>query len=183
MSLHIAKCHVDPKILCHPNIPKPLHGVNPRTIFGQEWWDKNRQITYAENNYHCFACGTHKQDALFHKWLEAHEFYLYDYENGRITFDHLVALCHACHNYIHDGRMRMLVNTEQMEISKYNTIVEHGDLLIEQSDLKHERSVRHHHASSVAWEDWRMIISGKEYGPSTQSFHQWKQGLWKGWSP
>lgn len=173
----------NPQILCHPNIPKPLHGVNPRTIYGKDWWDEQRQTAYKAKNFHCFACGVHKSHALFHKWLEAHEFYLYDYKKGRIVFDHLVALCHACHNYIHDGRMKMMVDDGRMTQDKYEQIMRHGYNIVCKAGLKEQRRNRHSQQSPVEWADWRMVVDGKEYGPSTQSFHEWQQGGWKNWKP
>src|SRR3990167_9396936 len=85
----------NPAILLHPNIPKPMHGVNPRTIMGQEWWDEQRQRAYEENNFCCWACGVHKSQAAYHKWLEAHECYEIDYIAGRMYMRIIVALCHS----------------------------------------------------------------------------------------
>jgi len=173
----------DASILCHPNIPKPLHGVNPRTIYGKDWWDKQRQIAYASTDYHCLACGVHKSRAKFHRWLEAHEFYLFDYKRGRITFDHLVPLCHACHNYIHDGRMQMMVDRDDMSEEKYSAILEHGDTVIKQAGLMGKRNQRHKLTSGVVWSQWRMVVDGKEYGPSTQTLQEWMMGMWRDWKP
>lgn len=189
MKLSAKKLHsvgtfrVEPSILCHPNIPKPLHGVNPRTIYGKEWWDKERQIAYASNNYHCLACGVFKYEAMFHEWLEAHEFYLFDYPLGRVTFDHLVPLCHACHNYIHDGRMEMLLDAGEMTEDKYERIMRHGNRVIKKYNLVNERENRHNHQISASWADWRMIVDGIEYGPSTSSFDDWLDGEWRNWKP
>jgi hypothetical protein len=173
----------DPIILCHPNIPKPLHGINPRTIFGKEWWDIHRQQAYAASNYCCSACGIPKKEALYHPWLEAHEFYLFDYKKGRVTFDHLVALCHACHNFIHDGRMQVLVANGEMTEAKYTDIINHGTAILRKAGLLKERKKRHVHPRSVAWEDWRMVVDGKEYGPSTRSQREWLFGFWRDWTP
>src|SRR6185295_5669264 len=59
-----------PEILCHPHIPKPLHGVAPREIMGDDWWNSERQLVYASTDYHCAACGIHKSQAKKHEWLE-----------------------------------------------------------------------------------------------------------------
>ena len=76
-----------PKILAHPNIPKPLHGISPRTIMGDDWWNKTRQEVYKKYDYHCIACGVAKEDAKKHQWLEAHEFWNINYETGICTVE------------------------------------------------------------------------------------------------
>lgn len=40
-----------PEILSSPNIPKPLHGVNPRSIMGQDAWNVMRQEVYASTEF------------------------------------------------------------------------------------------------------------------------------------
>ena len=107
---------IRPEILLHPNVPKPLHHVNPRSILGKEWWDVQRQKAYKENNYCCWACGIHKSEAKYHQWLEGHEHYDINYETGCVKLKEIVALCHSCHNSIHTGRMQLL--RKRKEISK-----------------------------------------------------------------
>ena len=96
----------DAGILLHPQIPKPMHTVNPRTILGRKWWDIVRNKSYEEKGFHCHACGVHKNDAQYKQWLEGHEFYSVNYKLGEVKFIKVVALCHSCHNYIHDGRLQ-----------------------------------------------------------------------------
>ncbi|MEK6881360.1 MAG: hypothetical protein AABY22_17185 [Nanoarchaeota archaeon] len=121
---------VNPAILLHPQIPKTLHGIAPRKIFGDAWWDTERQKAYASTNYHCLACGVHKLKARYHKWLEAHETYLYNYCKGRLIFEEVVPLCHACHNSIHTGRMSKLVENGEMTKIKEQEILDHKSLIL-----------------------------------------------------
>jgi len=127
-----------PDILLHPNIVKPLHGVNPREIFGQEWWDVQRREAYAKNSYCCWACGVHKYNALFHPWLEAHETYKIDYAKGIAEMIEIVALCHACHNFIHSGRVLMMVlqGNPEMPEKKAWIIYHRGFSVLKAAGLK-----------------------------------------------
>ena len=175
---------MNPELLLHPNIPKPLHGINPRTIYGQKWWDFNRQEAYAKANYHCEACGIPKVEAWKHRWLEAHEFYEYDYKHGRVTFVKLVALCHACHNFIHSGRLNVLVQSRKISEEDYSHIIHHGGDIVDAAGLTEKYKHRHDAPEGlVAWDQWRMIVDGKEYGPSTSCMANWSRGEWKLWKP
>lgn len=170
----------EPELLQHPQIPKPLHGCSPRVVLGKEWWDEMRKQAYAENNFCCFACGVPRDEAKYKKWLEGHEFYEYDYMNCRLTLKRIVALCHSCHNYIHSGRLNALRSQKLITRAMYADIMRHGDTVLNDAGLLKAAFPR---GDSGAWTDWRMVINGKEYGPTTPSFEAWKRGEWKNWSP
>ena len=88
-----------PQILLQPNIPKPLHGLNPRTLKGREWWDEQRHEAYARCGSRCWACTTHESYAKYHHWLEGHEAYAYNYDKGTAELSEVVALCHSCQTH------------------------------------------------------------------------------------
>jgi len=174
----------DPSILCHPNIPKPLHGIAPRVIAGDAWWDAQRKKAYEEAYFRCQACGTPKANVLGKKkWLEAHETYEYDYKNGRLTFKKLVALCPYCHSFIHSGRLNMLYESGQLSVEDYAAILLHGNKVLKNAKLKNRHLARHDTPCWVRWKDWRMVFEGREYGPSTTCEDDWIDGLWKDWKP
>lgn len=157
-----------PELLLHPNIPKPLHSTNPRSILGDEWWDVERKKAYSKNNYHCFACGVHKYDAKYHQWLEAHEAYDIDYELGRAELKEIVALCHSCHNYIHDGKMQMDARSNRISNEKYHDIIEHGNLLV-----MHLPPVPEYIGNVAEWSEWHLTIDGKKYYGKFKTYQQW----------
>jgi len=163
----------DPAILLHPQIPKPLHLLNPRTILGRVWWDEQRKIAYAKHNYCCHACGTHKLQAEYHQWLEGHEIYSIDYATGKVEFIRLVALCPACHNFIHSGRMQMLVAEGKMSEKDYKAIIDRGKSLLKAAGIKDTRE-RELTVDECAWEDWHLVLYGNNYGQRFQSFSEWQ---------
>lgn len=159
-------------LLLHPQIPKPLHLVNPRAILGDRWWQQVRKLVYARAGFRCEACGVHKSEAKFHQWLEAHEVYQIDYAAGRARFLYLVALCHACHNYIHQGRMVNLVALGKFPESKQRIILAHGERVLRAAGLNpddKEPRVR----EIARWADWRLIIGDREHPPKLASYEEW----------
>lgn len=171
-----------PEILLCPNIPKPLHGIAPRVIKGKEWWDTVRQQAYASTDYHCAACGVLKTEALYHHWLEAHELYSFDYPKGRMEMIEIVPLCHACHNFIHSGRLLALLNEGRLHPVKYDTIIQHGRMIIKANKLVAKYGERHTE-KCANWKEWRLVLDGKLYGPSSASLADWKKGSWRNWTP
>lgn len=179
-----------PDVLMHPNIPKPLHGVNPRSIMGQEAWDILRKKTYAENDFRCVACGVHKSNAEGPKWLEAHEYYKIDYSKGIVTIEKIVSLCHYCHNFIHSGRLSMILGKEKSE-SEVIDILEYGFYILSINDLEcfpftfefanvlnaETFGVQAYAMDSsvdVEWGQWKLIYNGVEYYSKFEDYEEWQ---------
>ena len=185
-----------PEILCQPHIPKPMHGLSPRTIMGQEWWDEERQRVYASSDYHCVACGVPKQEAKGHRWLEAHEYWKIDYRTGICEIISIEPLCHYCHNFIHSGRLFIIMHTEKSR-KEVIEILEHGFKVLSRNKLKCfpytfdlakqlkcrtfgvkayqilEKLPRE--MSDVKWNDWKLAWKGKEYKSKFKSFEEWRK--------
>ncbi len=151
----------DFSILADFNIPKPLHGLNPRTIKGQGWWDEQRCKAYKKHNYHCWACGTHKSNGLVKDrlWLEAHEQYNYIIDKGKgvLTLREIVALCPACHNFIHSGRLVKLVENEEVDLAFAFTILHRGLTLLKKAGM--EPNVFAMHAANLLSEEYHNTPS------------------------
>ena len=168
-----------PQILTHPNIPKPLHGVNPRTIMGNRWWNKTREVVYASTDYHCIACGIPKALSKGPKWLEAHEFWHIDNRTGICTIESIEPLCHYCHQFIHSGRLSMECD-KSIPGWKVDAILEHGFEILSKNGLKcfygtlklaEDRlantfgvtAYEHEVNPDIKWGDWKLVWNGLEY--------------------
>lgn len=161
-----------PEVLQCPQIPKPMHCVSPRAVLGSAWWNAERRAAYASTNYHCIACGVHKGKARFHQWLEGHELYFTDYHKGRLTYLETVPLCHACHNYIHRGRLQALLDEGQITGERFSIIVRHGDKALREAGLFKPDE----YSGPIAkWADWRLVVGDKEYEPKFKSFEAWQR--------
>lgn len=174
-----------PEILLHPNIPKPLHGVNPRTIYGTNWWNRERLKTYKTTEFHCAACGVHKSEARSRQWMEGHEIYEIDYQKGRAVFKEVVPLCHYCHNYIHDGRMTHLLEKGLLHHAKFVAVIKHGDAVLRRAGLERQTHAERELAVQALeaagklckWPKWRLILDGKEHEPIYKSYAEWVQAM------
>jgi len=125
-----------PELLQHPNIPRGLAGVNPRTLLGQDWWDAERRQAYEQNNYCCWACGIHGSQDPFEPRLEAHEAYDFDRSAKEARFRETVALCHSCHSFIHSGRLLALYRQLLIPLVKMEYIVVSRLKLLRKHHLK-----------------------------------------------
>jgi len=165
------KWKVDPSILLCRQVPKPLHGVAPRVVLGAKWWNATRKEAYHSTLYHCLACGVSKHEAHYRQWLEAHEYYEVDYLLGRAEYIRTVPLCHLCHNYIHCGRLQGLLDRGIIPHGKYVAVLQHGNRILRQAKLV--KSV--YNGPFADWQDWRMVIYGKEYPPLCSTPEEWEK--------
>lgn len=174
-----------PEILCHPNIPKPLHGIAPRTIMGQKWWDKTRREAYARYDYQCVACGIHKK-ATRKGWLEAHEFWHINYATGECSITSIEPLCHTCHNFIHSGRLQAIQDQPVAEGGKPKDeiirILQHGVNILRKNNLQiwwgTAEYVRDLHCFWIP--DREVQERPKEVAPWEAFFLKWKGKTYPG---
>ena len=154
---------VKPRLLLSSNIPQPLHGVAPRVVLGKKWWDKTRQAAYASTNYHCEACGVHKYKARGPKHLEGHELYRINYSKGNMSYVRTAPLCHFCHQYIHDGRLLWLLESQRITFQRYTAIIQHGDRILSEAGLERP-PLGHRLPDKVApWQQWTLIVGNRSW--------------------
>lgn len=172
-SLDTSPKFIRPDLLCEPPLPVGLHRLNPRSIKGKEWWDIVRFEAYNRNNWCCWACGVHTTEALFYNRLEAHEkfSYKYSFKHGQAFLDEVVALCHACHNFIHTGRLKILANTGEVSSSMYQTIIAHGSNI-----MRDNRLVKKTHPPRVnkyPWPGWTLTFESVDYMSPFKTYAQY----------
>lgn len=188
-------------ILTHPNIPKALHGLNPRSLLGQEWWDNQRHAAYRKYGYRCWACGMPKGSDPFKPWLEGHESYQYDYRKGTARLVEVVALCHSCHSFIHSGRLWALYKAGEVSHMQIKHIIDTRMEMLQKAGLKpfpatmqiwvvltddlelrdiragmylkRQKEATPH--TNVRWEDWRLILYGHQYKPIIKNMEEWER--------
>lgn len=177
-----------PEILTHPNIPKPLHGLNPRTLLGKEWWDHERFEAQKRTGYRCIACGVRKYEAKKYHWLEGHEYWDIDYNSGICKVVSIEPLCHYCHNFIHSGRLMMIMNKEKTEL-EVRDILEHGFRILHNNNLlcfpytlelaimvdANFYGVDSYQETTdlIPWDQWVLVLNGKEYHSKFANIQEW----------
>ena len=184
---------LNPKIITHPHIPKPLHGMNPRSILGDIWWNKTRKEAYDRYNNHCISCGVHKTEAKKYKWLEAHENYSINYETGQVNIISIEPLCHYCHNFIHSGRLQMIEGKEKTRIEVIE-ILNHGLDILRKNTLNgfyltidyaeslglNVRDVGRCNTGTLNikmadWDKWHLLLEGEKYFSKFKNYEEWKK--------
>lgn len=124
-------------LITMPNVPRPLHRLNPRNIMGQSTWNHVRKRCYYNAHYKCEICGV--DFAEIKPRYAAHELYSYDYMAGTGKFERCIAICAQCHNAIHSGRLiTMYKNGNQLYPKQYVLkVVEHCFRLVSQYNAEH----------------------------------------------
>src|SRR5690606_21367531 len=111
-------------------------------------------------------------------------------EKGRVEIESLQPLCHYCHNFIHSGRLSMIIGGEKTE-EEVIEILEHGFKILSENRLRafpftlqlaesldaNSYGVEAYELppSSIEWQDWRLIWDGVEYLPKYATYKQWKE--------
>lgn len=161
-----------PEVLLTPTIPKPMHGLAPRVVLGKKWWDQVKAACKKATNNHCQACGTKLYHDEHTQWLEGHEVYEIDYVLGRMVYIETIPLCTTCHNYVHIGRLRILLTQGAIRKEEFDRVMKHGADVLKRAGLVKPEPYK---GPQAEWADWRLVIRGNEYPPLFKSFADWKE--------
>lgn len=163
------------EILNCPRVPKPLHGVAPRLIWGQKQWDLVRRERYAEFGLCCWACGVNKnsEGILWKNQLHAHEVYDIDYENCVMRLKEVVALCECCHAFIHDGRSNSLFDKGEYDEETMFLIINRGLQVLGRPKGRHPLDNDDYYIKT--WDKWYLELDGKKYYSKFKNIEEWNK--------
>lgn len=113
------------KELTQSILPFSLHGINPRTIMGDQEWNKIKKQKQKEADHHCMICGCYVPHTP-NDWLECHETYDIDKNKKEFKLKDVICICHKCHSFIHSGRLEILYQENKITLDEYNEIIEKG---------------------------------------------------------
>lgn len=119
----------NPEILL--NSPVPHIAGTLKKVMGNKWWDVTRKAAYTLHDDHCHACGKHKLQGFYRRRLEAHEFTTQ--VNGEITLERVVALCYACHNFIHCDYVGKQVASGEVSVKHGREVMRLGLQLLKEN--------------------------------------------------
>ena len=188
-----------------PNVPKPLHAINPRIIMGQDKWDNLRMQCYLDSKYKCEICDRKLDD----KNIQLHELYSYNHTNGVAKFERYISVCKLCHNGIHSGRAASLFrNHNPIFTKKYMLeIAENAFKLVYEYNEEHHAELRlfktylewlrldelrdellelmtkydvkiYRWPRSVGkWERWHLEWNGQKYYTPYHNGHEWRADM------
>lgn len=203
------KCPSDTGVplITMPNIPKPLHGLPPRTIMGKTAWDKMRKLCYYKANYKCEVCGCTPDKGRLH----AHELYDINYLEGTSEFKRCIAICKEDHDFIHSGRLITLYKEgnplypksyvlrvvekgfkmiseynkdlpEEEQLRVFETIVEYlrvTGIREEVFELIKKYNIKFYKKPKrgASWDKWKLVWRGKEYKSPYENPDQWREAM------
>ena len=163
---------LDPTVLGQPNMPKALHGINPRTIMGASKW-RRFSLEQRTNRPYCTSCG--KEGCV----LDLHESYTIQYSTRTITINDYVPLCKNCHSFIHSGLLQVLVAQKKTSVSTARLILSSGFDICQTHKVKvfkgtvdFARSLNVSTAGIRSWSppmydegwgQWKLIFEEQEY--------------------
>lgn len=180
-----------PDILTYPSIPKPLHGLNPRTIKGKEWWDETRKEAYKATGQRCIACWRDR-NIIPDNRLDGHEQYRTEYKEGRLYYERTVPLCTDCHNFVHSGRLGYLIKGCRINPDDSQRIILRGLGICKKNDLKPFVAIKYAYELAfpgkklrmavweppnvdIPWHKWRLFIDREEHKPLFKTAKGWKK--------
>lgn len=146
------------KILTQTVLPKSIHNINPRTIMGTVAWNKIKKEKQKLANHHCMCC----DEFVPHvpgNYLQCHEVYDIDMGKRQFRLVDIVCICGKCHDFIHLGRLQMLLKEGKISREYYGEILERGNKLLKENGLKRENLP----LAEINNPSWCLVYNGKTY--------------------
>lgn len=97
-------------------VPSSCWFSNVRSCVDQRDWERLRRMITTRAGHRCEVCHR-SQDREAHRWLEAHERWVYDDSNNMQALRRLICLCTDCHTATHFGLAS--INGKSAEASKH----------------------------------------------------------------